>query len=40
VPWTFLAQMSLLVLVATALSGLYPAYRASRMHASEQVAEE
>jgi putative ABC transport system permease protein len=39
-PWWFLAQMSLLVLVATALSGLYPAYRASRMHASEQVTEE
>jgi putative ABC transport system permease protein len=40
VPWLFLAQMSLLVLSATALSGLYPAYRASRMHAPEQVAEE
>jgi putative ABC transport system permease protein len=39
-PWMFLAQMSALVLVATALAGLYPAYRASRMHASEQVAEE
>jgi putative ABC transport system permease protein len=39
-PWRFLAQMSLLVLAATALSGLYPAYRASRMHASEQVTEE
>jgi putative ABC transport system permease protein len=39
-PWMFLGQMSLLVLAATALSGLYPAYRASRMHAAEQVAEE
>ncbi len=31
VPTGFLAQSSLLILVATALSGIYPAYRAGRM---------
>jgi putative ABC transport system permease protein len=39
-PVAFLAQMTALVLVATAVSGLYPAHRASRMHVAEQVAEE
>lgn len=40
VPALFLAQSSILILVATALSGVYPAHRASRLHAAEQVAEE
>jgi putative ABC transport system permease protein len=40
VPTAFLVQMSALVLVATALSGLYPAHLASRMHVAEQVVEE
>jgi len=37
VPVAFLAQSSLLVLLATALSGLYPAHRASELQAAEQV---
>jgi ABC-type lipoprotein release transport system permease subunit len=32
--------MSVLVLVATALSGFYPAHLASRMQVAEQVVEE
>jgi putative ABC transport system permease protein len=36
-PVAFLAQSSILVLLATALSGLYPAHRASGLHAAEQV---
>jgi putative ABC transport system permease protein len=36
-PVAFLLQSSLLVLVATALSGFYPAHRASQLHAIEQV---
>jgi putative ABC transport system permease protein len=39
-PTAFLVQMSVLVLVATALSGLYPAHLASRMQVAEQVVEE
>ena len=39
-PTAFLVQMSVLVLLATALSGLYPAHLASRMHVAEQVVEE
>jgi putative ABC transport system permease protein len=40
VPWLFLAQMSLAILVATALSGLYPARLASRMAVVGEVGEE
>jgi putative ABC transport system permease protein len=36
-PVAFLLQSSLLVLVATALSGFYPAHRASQLRAIEQV---
>ncbi len=39
-PFWFLIQSSVLILIATALSGLYPARRASRLVAAEQVAEE
>lgn len=40
VPWGFLAQSSLLILLATALSGLYPARRASQLQTAEEVVEE
>jgi putative ABC transport system permease protein len=40
VPVAFLAQSSALILLATALSGLYPAWRACRLNAIEQTAEE
>jgi putative ABC transport system permease protein len=40
VPVGFLAQSSALILVATAVAGLYPAHRAARLPAAEQVAEE
>ena len=40
VPVAALATMSVLVLVATALAGLYPAHRASQLRVAEQVAEE
>jgi putative ABC transport system permease protein len=40
VPVGFLAQSSALILIATALSGLYPARRASQLHTAEQVGEE
>jgi putative ABC transport system permease protein len=36
VPWSFLAQSSLLIVLATALSGIYPARRASRLYLAEQ----
>jgi len=36
-PVAFLLQSSLLVLLATALSGLYPAHRASELHAAGQI---
>ncbi len=39
-PVIFLAQSSALILIATALSGIYPARRASELHAAEQVVEE
>jgi putative ABC transport system permease protein len=39
-PVAFLAQMSLLILVATALAGLYPARLASRMVVAAEVVEE
>ena len=39
-PVLFLVQSSVLILLATALSGIYPAARAARMHATEQVVEE
>jgi len=39
-PTVFLIQSSVLILIATALSGIYPARRASRLHAAEQVGEE
>jgi putative ABC transport system permease protein len=39
-PATFLAQSSLLILLATALSGIYPARRASELHAAEHLGEE
>jgi putative ABC transport system permease protein len=39
-PLFFLAQMSLLVMLATTLSGLYPAYRACALPSVEQVVEE
>ncbi|MBS1806790.1 MAG: ABC transporter permease [Acidobacteria bacterium] len=39
-PVLFLVQSSILILLATALSGIYPAARAARLHATEQVAEE
>ncbi len=39
-PLGFLIQSSILILIATALSGIYPARRASQLHAAEQVSEE
>ncbi len=39
-PVGFLIQSSVLILIATALAGIYPARRASRLHATEQVSEE
>lgn len=39
-PVGFLIQSSILILIATALSGIYPARRASRLHAAEQMGEE
>lgn len=39
-PAAFLAQSSILILVATAISGLYPARRACQLNAPEQTAEE
>ncbi len=40
IPWAFLLQSSVLIIVATALSGIYPARRATRLDASAQTAEE
>jgi putative ABC transport system permease protein len=40
VPALFLAQSSALILIATALSGIYPARRACRLNAPEQAMEE
>lgn len=40
VPWAFLAQMSLAIIVATAVSGLYPARLASRLAMAQEVGEE
>lgn len=39
-PAAFLAQSTVLILVATALSGIYPARRACQLNAPEQTAEE
>jgi len=39
-PIGFLVQSSALILIATALAGIYPARRASRLQATEQMAEE
>ncbi len=39
-PVLFLVQSSILILLATALSGIYPAARAAKLSATEQVAEE
>ncbi len=39
-PVLFLVQSSILILIATALSGIYPARKAAEMHAAEQIAEE
>jgi len=39
-PVGFLAQMSVVILVATALAGLYPARLASRIAVSHEVVEE
>jgi putative ABC transport system permease protein len=39
-PVGFLIQSSILILIATALSGIYPARRASQLQAAEQVIEE
>jgi putative ABC transport system permease protein len=39
-PVLFLLQSSLLILVATTLSGIYPAKRAAEMHAAAEVSEE
>ncbi len=39
-PVLFLVQSSVLILIATALSGIYPARRAAEMDAAEQIAEE
>ncbi len=36
-PIAFLVQSSILVLLATSLSGLYPAHRASQLHPAEQI---
>lgn len=40
VPWAFLAQMSAAIVLATALSGLYPARLASRIYVAAEVAGE
>lgn len=39
-PLLFLLQSSALILIATALSGIYPARRASQLYVAEQIAEE
>ncbi len=39
-PVLFLVQTTVLILIATALSGIYPAARAAKMHATEEVAGE
>ncbi len=39
-PTGFLVQSSVLILVATILAGIYPASRAARLHATEEVAGE
>ena len=39
-PAVFLLQSSLLILIATALAGLYPARRAAQLHAASQIGEE
>jgi len=39
-PAAFLARMSLLVLLATAFAGVYPARRASRIRAVDHLVEE
>ncbi|MBI1760226.1 MAG: ABC transporter permease, partial [Acidobacteria bacterium] len=39
-PVLFLLQSSLLILVVTTLSGIYPANRAAEMHAAAEVSEE
>jgi putative ABC transport system permease protein len=39
-PMWFLAQSSALILLATALAGIYPARRAAQLHVAEQVGEE
>jgi putative ABC transport system permease protein len=39
-PVLFLIQSSALILIATALSGIYPARRASQLYVAEQMAEE
>lgn len=39
-PVWFLAQSSALILMATALAGIYPARRAAQLHVAEQVGEE
>jgi putative ABC transport system permease protein len=39
-PVGFLLQSSLLILIATALAGLYPARRAAQLHAASQIGEE
>jgi putative ABC transport system permease protein len=39
-PLKLLTQSSILILIATALAGIYPAHRASELHAAEQIAEE
>ena len=38
-PWMFLVQASVLILVATLLAGLFPARRAARVEFAEQLAE-
>jgi putative ABC transport system permease protein len=39
-PWSFLSQMSVAIVVFTALAGLYPAHLASRMNLAGEVVEE
>jgi len=39
-PMGFLAQMTALVLLATALAGIYPARRACRLRAAEEISDE
>jgi putative ABC transport system permease protein len=39
-PLGFLIQSSILILIATALAGIYPARRAAQLHAATQVGEE